>query len=94
MALASLTFGTMLERLQHTSSLSIEILQGPAGPNFGDMRFCPQIRTLHMQHMDLPYLETLVMEDCFQPKDTILKHASPITSILLNLLSNAEYTNI
>ena len=44
-----------------------------------------------MQHMDLPYLETIVAEDCFQPKGTILNHASPTTSILLNFLSNAEY---
>ena len=47
-----------------------------------------------MQHMDLPYLETLISKDRFQPKGAILPHASPTTCILLNLLSNAEYTNV
>ena len=48
-----------------------------------------------MQHMDLPYLETLVTEDHFQPKGTNpAQHASPTTCILLNFLSNVEYTDI
>ena len=68
MVLSSLTFDAVLERHQHTSSLPVDILQGPAGPHIRDIRFCTQIRTLCMQRMDLPYLETLVTKDHFQPK--------------------------
>ena len=47
-----------------------------------------------MQHINLPYLETLVTKALFQPKGTTMEHASPSTCILLKFLSNAEYTNI
>ena len=94
MALPLLTFNTILERLQCTSSLPTDILQAPAGLHIGDIRFCSQIRTLCMQCMDLPYLKTLVTEDHFQPKGTKLDNAIPTTCILINFLSNAEYTDI
>ena len=94
MTLDSLTFDTVLERLQHTSSLPIKVLWGPAGPCISNICFCPQIRTLWMQCMDLPYLETLVTESRFQPNSAILEQVSPTTCILINFLSNADYTDI
>ena len=94
MALSLLTFNAILEWLQCTSSLPTDILQGPAGPHIADIRFCPQIRMLHMQHVDLPYLETLVTKDRFQPQGAVLEHASSTICILLNFLSHWEYTSI
>ena len=94
MALDSLTFDTMLERLQCTSSLPAEVLLGPAGLHIGDIRYCPQIRTLWMQCMGLPYLETLVAKNRFQTKGAVLEPASPTTCILINFLSHAEYTDV
>ena len=84
----------MLDRLQQTLSIPADVLQGPAGLLIGDICYCPQIRTLQMQHMGLPYLKTLIAENRFQPKGAILEHTSTSTCILINFLFNAKYTDI
>ena len=84
----------MLERLQYTSSLPIKVLLGPAGLRISNICFCPQIWTLWMQHVDLPYLETLVTESRFQPQGVVLKQVIPTTCILINFLSSTDYMDI
>ena len=39
-------------------------------------------------------METVVTESRFQPKGAVLEQASPTTCILINLLSNVDYTDI
>ena len=94
MAQDSLLFDTMLERLQHTLSITADVLRGSAGLRISNICYCPQVRTLQMQCMGLPYLKTLIAENRFQPRGAKLEHASTSTCIMINFLSNAEYMEV
>ena len=92
--MALIKFNTLLGHLQSPHSLPNEILTSQEGLCFGDIHFVPQRCTIHMHHISLTYLKSLISDNCFQPEGMPSNAASGSTTILIIFLSDEQHTAI
>ena len=70
-------------------------LRSQDGINLGDIHFCPILRTLHMQHISLDGLRTLLSEGTFvPPQSNMPPELSGTTAILLVFQVDREHERI
>ena len=65
--MSALNFECILLMLKDVGSIPRDTLQSQDGLNLGDIHFCPLICMLHMQHLSLDDLRTLLAEGTFMP---------------------------
>ena len=65
--MAALNFGRIFLMLKNVGSIPRETLLSQDRLNLGDIHFCPLRQTLHMQHLSLDSLHTLLTEGTFMP---------------------------
>ena len=87
-------FDQVWKHVEDTCQLLMEVEWGNVGLQVGDIRYCPQIPMLQMQHVSLNTLLSYLSVSCFCPKDAFSMKASKETAILLLFVSNTSYTNI
>ena len=94
MAVCIPDFNQVRKHIVDTCQLPTKVEQGNVSLQVGNIRYCPQIPTLQMQHVSLNTLLSYVSKSCFCPRDASSAKASEETAILLLFVSNASYTDI
>ena len=65
--MVALNFDCILLMLKHVGSILQDTLHSQDGLNLGDICFCPLRWMLHMQHLSLDGLRTLLADGMFMP---------------------------
>ena len=94
MAVCIPDFDQVRKHVEDTCQLPTEVEWRNVSLQVGDIRYCPQIPMLWMQHVSLNTLLSYVSKSNFCPKDTSSMKASKETAILLLFVSNVSYTDI
>ena len=85
----------ILLMLKDVGSILRETLHSQDGLNLGDIRFCPLRRMLHMQHLSLNSLCTLLTEGAFMsPQSKGPPELSRTTAILLVFQAHSRHEEI
>ena len=80
--------------MQNPHSVLGNLLTGPEGLHYGDVRYMPLQCTLKMQHMPYTYFTSLIQEKNYQLEGTPMDAASHTTTILLVFLSDDQLQTI
>ena len=93
--MATLNFNCILLKLADLGSIPWDTLQSQDGLNFGDIRFCSILRTLHMQHISLDCLQGLIAVGAFMPPTSEgIPKLSRTTAILLIFQADNQHEKI
>ena len=93
--MAAPNFEHILVMLKGRGTIPQSTLHCQDGINLGDIRFCPILRTLHMQHISLKGLCTLLSEGALVPlQSNTAPELSRMMVILLVFQVDSEYKRI
>ena len=93
--MAALNFERILVMLKDGGTIPRNTLCSQDGINLGDTRFCPIMRTFHMQCISLNGLRTLLSEGAFAPPHSNMPpELSRTTAILLVFQADSEHERI
>ena len=93
--MAALNFECILVMLKDGGTIPRDTLRSQDGINLGDIHFCPMMHTLHMQHISLNGLCTLLSEGAFAPQHSNMpSKLSGTTAILLVFQVDSEHERI